>query len=195
MHVSLKRSFSLLALGMLTSIPCSVLMAAQDEVEYTWVASGKLAEERQVFLKAFKKAYELLTLEQLGVDNLDAFLNGVFDDEVNDLANKALKVCFVTARKKGKVVGFASFNLEGNDTIYVRLMAVDQDYWRQGIGKALIFKAREVIPQARKYILMTRQVNTTAIEFYKKLGFKETTYLHAGLDPKKYVGYEYTITT
>ncbi len=193
MHVSLKRSLSLLVVGMLTSLPSSVLVAAQDDVVYTWVESGKLEEERQVFLKALKKNFEHLTLEQLGVDNLEAFLNRAFDDEVNDLANKSLKVRFVTARKKGKVVGFASFNLEGNDTIYVRQMSVDPDHWKQGIGKALIYKAREVFSQARTYVLMTRHVNTNAINFYKKLGFKETTYLHEGLDPKKYMGYEYTI--
>ena len=123
------------------------------------------------------------------------FLNKAFDCEVEDLNGETTKVYFLSAVKNGKVVGFASFNQEGNDAIYVRQMSVDPDYWRQGIAKALVFKAQEVLPQARKYVLMTRLVNTTAIGFYKALGFTQTSYLHDGLDPKLYVGYEYTIPT
>ena len=194
MKVSFKSSVSLISLLVLASIQSSLFAAvANDDVVYTWIESGKLEEERQVFLKAFKKIYQPLTKEELPIDNVEVFLNKVFDSEVEDLNSKTTKVHFLSAVKNGKVVGFASFNLEGNDAIYLRLMSVDPDYARQGIGKALVFKAREVLPQARKYVLMTRLVNTTAIGFYKALGFAQTTYLHDGLDPKRYVGYEYMI--
>ncbi len=197
MKVSFRSSISLISLALLASLQSSLLgmNAAKEDVVYTWIDSGKLEEERQVFLKAFKKIYQPLTKEELPIDNLDVFLNNAFDCEVEDLSSKTTKVHFVSAVKNGKVVGFASFNLEGNDAIYIRQMSVDPDYWKLGIGKALISKGREVLPQARKYVLMTRIVNATAIGFYKALGFKQTTYLHDGIDPKRYVGYEFIIPT
>ncbi len=93
MKVSFRSSISLISLALLASLQSSLLgmNAAKEDVVYTWIDSGKLEEERQVFLKAFKKIYQPLTKEELPIDNLDVFLNNAFDSEVEDLSRSLSK--------------------------------------------------------------------------------------------------------
>ena len=67
-----KLSVSHLSLLVLASIQSSLYAAvANEDVVYTWIESGKLEEERQVFLKALKTIYQPLTKEELPIDNVD----------------------------------------------------------------------------------------------------------------------------
>lgn len=159
---------------------------------YTWIETGNLEHQWTVFHRALKKIYEPV-FDQLQVKDLDALLREAFDEEVKDLADPQKDVYFVSASIDGKVVGWASFNPEGKDEIYIRHMVVDPEYQNRGIGKMLIFKSFEQLPQAKKIVLVTRRINKGALAFYRALGFQEASYTHEGLDPKLWVGYEYIL--
>ncbi len=166
----------------------------KEQVALEWVTSGTLAEERKVFMSAFKMAYTGFSLETLKIKSLDGFLTAVFDEEVADVNDKSKKVYFVTARKAGKVVGFAAFDETKNPhEVYIRQLAVDPASWGSGIGKDLIFSILQKLPSTKKFVVMTRKVNQIARKFYLKVGFTVCNFLHEGLDPERYIGYEYTI--
>lgn len=175
------------------SIGAMIVSKEDSAINYTWITSGDLAEEREVMVNAFKKMYAPLSKEELPIDNLDTFLNGAFDDEVKDLANPQTGVSMLCAKKDDKTIGFISCNEESANVIYIRQMAVSPEFWGQGIGKKLVAGIQKKFPVAKKLVLMTRIVNRGAIAFYTALGFKKTDYLHAGLNPERYVGYEYIV--
>ena len=156
-----------------------------------WITQGDLAAERELFIKSFAQAYKDFTEQDLEIScTKDEFLENSFKDDREALKNGE-DVYVVSIKEGDKVVGFASFDgINDVGEVYIRLLAVDPDYWYQGIGKQLVFAINQKISGIKKYVLVTRRINEMARKFYFKLGFKESDYIHEGLDPKKYVGYE-----
>jgi ribosomal protein S18 acetylase RimI-like enzyme len=64
----------------------------------------------------------------------------------------------------GRPVGFMAMNQDFIDQLYIH-----PDYWRQGIGNALLRFARGLSPE--HLWLYTLQVNVNARSFYEKNGF------------------------
>ncbi len=161
-----------------------------------WITKGNLVLEENIFIRSFLEAYKDFSEDLLGIkQNKAEWLREAFKQEQEELNEGIPEIFFVSAKKDSKIVGFASFNRTKNpDEVYIRQLAVDSTYWHQGIGKKLVFSIGEKIEGIKKYVLVTRRINTIAKRFYEKLGFKECEYTHEGLDPKKYVGYELTIT-
>lgn len=170
------------------ALSAGTLMASQ--YQYRWVEKGELANEREVFLCAFTQLYKGIPLTVLGVKDLNAFLQEAFDDEVKALNDPHEGVFLVEAHTKDTVVGFLTCNKETSDTIYVRQMAVSPSFWRKGVGRALIQRMKERFSNVKKIVLVTRRINDLSCKFYEGLGFTQASYVHQGLDPKKYVGYE-----
>jgi len=166
-------------------------------IELQWKNNNNLEQEEEIFICSFLKAYENESEETLGVEpSKKQWLEDTFKEERNDFKKKSGEVFIVSAKKNSKVVGFASFNETKNEgEIYIRQLAVDPDHWGEGIGKALVFSINdnEKIGNINKFVLVTRRCNIGAKDFYIRLGFTETKYCHEGLDPKKYVGYEFVV--
>ena len=71
------------------------------------------------------------------------------------------------AEVEGNIVGFMVIIEEARE---LNQLFVDSDYQNQGIGRALIEKAKSICPQG--LTLTTLQSNTKACLFYKKHDFK-----------------------
>ncbi|MEL6502806.1 MAG: GNAT family N-acetyltransferase, partial [Cyanobacteria bacterium J06623_1] len=71
------------------------------------------------------------------------------------------------AEVESYIVGFVVILEEDRE---LNQLFVDSDYQNQGIGKALMEKAKSVCPQG--LMLTTLQSNTKACQFYEKHGFK-----------------------
>jgi len=69
------------------------------------------------------------------------------------------------AEVDGRPVAFMSIKDDFIDHLYVA-----PDYWRMGIGQALLAHARTLSPKRLR--LFTLQINTNARAFYEKNGFK-----------------------
>lgn len=86
---------------------------------------------------------------------------------------------YLVAETRGRIVGILT--LEGNARPRMRHAAelgvsVLKDYWRQGIGRALMGAAlgwAESSPVLRKVFLMVHHENRRAIDLYLKLGFMQ----------------------
>ncbi len=144
-----------------------------------------------VFVNAFLLAYEDLTLEQLGVQDKTLFLKDAFGDMYRDVQTGKQKL-FV-AKHQEKVIGFVSFEeAEKPHQIYIAHLAVDPNYWQEGIGKRLVFSALDAFEGVDRLVVITRKVNEVAKKFYQKLGFVSSSYIHPGYSSEKYIGYEWS---
>lgn len=77
------------------------------------------------------------------------------------------------AESGGRPVGFLAINGDFIDHLYIA-----PDFWRMGVGGALLAHARTLSPQRLR--LFTLQINTNARTFYEKNGFQ---ILRLGISP------------
>ncbi len=77
------------------------------------------------------------------------------------------------AQIDGRLVAFMAIKNDFIDQLYV-----DPDFWRMGVGAALLAHARTLSPQ--RLWLFTLQINVNARAFYEKNGFKM---LKLGISP------------
>jgi len=80
---------------------------------------------------------------------------------------------FVISEIEGNVAGYILFSFNGDSSV-IELIAVDEKYQGQRVGKSLIHKMESfVIEQGIKKIKVGTQVNNiSAAQFYTKMGFK-----------------------
>lgn len=85
---------------------------------------------------------------------------------------------FVISEREGNVAGYILFSFNGDISV-IELIAVDEKYQGQRVGKSLIDKMESfVIDQGIRKIKVGTQVNNiSAVQFYTKMGFK---YLSCG---------------
>lgn len=60
------------------------------------------------------------------------------------------------------------------EEVYIQLLCVKPEYQGQGIGKNLLCSIFQIENKISKLSLVTRRVNSSAVAFYKKLGFEES---------------------
>src|SRR3990167_4102225 len=158
-------------------------------------STGTLAAERAIFITHFSTAYKNIPLEALKVQDLTEFLNIFFQREENDFVNHRPDTFYVSAKDgQGRVVGCAAFD-RLPDHIYIRFSAVDPSLWQSGLEEALVFSVLNKYPDCRCLKLVIRKVNQHGASACRKLGFKQSDYVHAGLSPELYVGYELAFDT
>ena len=166
--------------------------ADKEVIVFDWVQPGSsLSEEEKLFIKTFTEAYKKFTPADLGVEDKLLFLKDSFSDVIKDFIGD--RAIILTAKKNGKVIGFASFNpTDKAHQMYVGQLAVDPDFWRKGIGKELVFGIRRLQPDVQKIVAIGRRLNSIGKNFFLKIGFTECAYMHPDYDAKKYVGYEFS---
>ncbi len=81
---------------------------------------------------------------------------------------------FLVAISDNIVSGFINGLMESEGVSRILMLAVHSDYRGQGIGSALLNNFTTIIYSrgARKILLEVRPSNLTAVEFYRKRGFK-----------------------
>jgi ribosomal protein S18 acetylase RimI-like enzyme len=164
------------------------------------VCEGDLTKEKAVIKASFTAAYqgtEIARIVQEKHGNLARFLDVAFEAEEIDFFSKKSDTFFVSAKKDdGEVIGFVAFDknsdIEGESFyVYVRQLAVHSKYQHNNLGLFLIFSFLNIWPDCRFVKLLTRRLNSIAVGFYKRLGFRECEYVREGYDPGVYVGLEY----
>jgi len=79
----------------------------------------------------------------------------------------------LVACDKNIPVGFISFSKFKQTQLKIDLLAVDGNYRRMGIGKKLIFSARDnFVNISSMFVFVMRFANKNTQKFYEKLGFK-----------------------
>lgn len=80
---------------------------------------------------------------------------------------------FVVSEREGNVAGYILYFFNGDSSV-IELIAVDEKYQGQGVGKSLIHTMQSsVIDQGIKKIKVGTQVNNiSAAQFYNAMGFK-----------------------
>lgn len=74
--------------------------------------------------------------------------------------------------KSKKLIGTSWMTFDGR-RVYLHHFGIDPDYQNEGLGKSLAYVTMKIARQKKKQIkLEVHRNNKTAIELYKKLGFK-----------------------
>ena len=162
--------------------------------------SPSMEAEEQVFKASFTEAYKKIPEILKSVGDLDRFLTDAFADEIKDFSAKKSGSYFfhaIDTAKSNKVVGFIGFDTDNKKkSAYIRQLAVDPKYQNLGVGRKLVFA---LLSHAKLDIdhleMVTRRANSGALDFYRKLGFNESSFQHEGLDPKVYSGFEWHLNS
>jgi ribosomal protein S18 acetylase RimI-like enzyme len=184
--------FLFLILGCLPGYSWEFLDRSGEPVQLELCSQKDLIECEEVFVQAFTEAYKDFSLEQLGIQDKLVFLHEAFADVYDDVQLGLQKL--VVAKKEGKIIGFSGFKkTEKPNQIYISQLAIDPEHWKQGIGRQLVFSVFYLYENVESLVVIPRRINTVARGFYQKIGFSESSYMHPGYNPEKYMGYEWTL--
>ncbi|WP_017733481.1 GNAT family N-acetyltransferase [Nafulsella turpanensis] len=75
----------------------------------------------------------------------------------------------VTARLEGKLIGLARSVTDGAFCTYLSDLAVNKEFQHRGIGKALIHKTQEAVPEATLILLAA----PAAVDYYPEIGMQK----------------------
>ncbi len=161
-----------------------------DTIQLELVQEEDLKACQTVFVEAFSEAYRDFTPELLVVQDKLLFLQEAFADVYEDVRQNLQQL--VVAKKDNQVIGFVGFKkTKQPQQIYISQLAVDPQYWQNGIGRELVFSALRLFDDVNQLVVIPRKINMIARDFYHKIGFIDSTYMHPGYNPDRYIGYEW----
>lgn len=138
-------------------------------------------------------------IEQVFAVFLSAFLSQgrATTEQLSDYFNKKIiprleegqLIC--SAFDDDRMVGFAIFEKWEGQSYYLAEMAVLPEYQHQGIGKQLVFSIFDKDQGTEKILLVTEKANKWSQSFYKKIGFKHSSFQHPDY-PENFIGYEFS---
>lgn len=96
----------------------------------------------------------------------------------------------VVASNESALAGWALFCHEDHHAI-IELICVDPKFWRQGIGRKLVFSIQDYIPAIDHLAVVTRKANAMSPYFYESLGFKRTEFKLAEYHSEEMQGFEW----
>ena len=138
-------------------------------------------EDVKILLTIVRDAWmELYPNETYGITAHDIAGIDWFDEKGlerrrKEITEKSDKVhTWVLKNEEKKIVGYCKV-LKLNDCGEIDAMFIIPAFQRKGLGKKLIKEAFEWLGSKSDIILKVVKYNLRAIEFYKKMGFKETT--------------------
>lgn len=82
----------------------------------------------------------------------------------------------VAAYKEEQLAGWALFKREDTENAILEILCISTQFWRQGIGRKLVFSICDVYPSINHIGLMTRAINPISPQFYEALGFERTNF-------------------
>jgi len=106
------------------------------------------------------------------------------NDPVEDIQKKLefQPQLFLIALLDGQLIGSIMVGYEGHRG-WLNYLAISPNYQKQGYGKKLVFKAIDELKKfdCLKVNVQIRKNNSSAIEFYKHLGFKDDNVIGLGI--------------
>ncbi|MBI2353139.1 GNAT family N-acetyltransferase [Candidatus Dependentiae bacterium] len=95
---------------------------------------------RSLFKECWKPVYHGLSLQQLGMTDVDKFLDDLFDQEEYDFKNKDHNSrFFFSFLKEDKLIGYISFVIKKEKAVYVKEFAISPEYLKIDLFKKLVF--------------------------------------------------------
>ncbi len=163
---------------------------------YEWEANPDFYECKKVFMEAFIKCYDPIPLEVLGKPSradMIQWLSDAYDEIYSEFLQNPCHLRWLTAKSNGEAVGCLLIDLEkAPDEVYLAEMAVSPEHQREKIASTMVRSLFEQIPDAKRFVVITRRANEEAKGFYRALGFVDSDYMHEGYCPKVYTGFEFT---
>lgn len=122
----------------------------------------------------------MITYEEFGVERIDEVLEiykraGWCAYLGNDekLVRAYQNSLYILGAFEGtRLVGFVRCVGDGEHIVYVQDLIVDVDFKRQGIGQALLRKAKEKYHDVRMFTLITDAADKDSNAFYRAVGMK-----------------------
>ncbi len=133
--------------------------------EVRWAGPEEWTPAMNMIWKTFLK-FEGNVYSPEGIRN---FLDFITDEELLK-AFLMGKYLLMVALDKGKIIGAASVR-DGN---HLSLLFVDEQYHRQGVGRALLEKLCKYLKTEQGESCMSLKAAPFAVGFYEKLGFEAT---------------------
>lgn len=161
------------------------------EYGFEWDRKEDFQEAAQIFADSFLRTYREFLPQQLGVDDIETFLMETIEDELLLKEEHPDTIHWLIAKDEGEVVGLLIIELDKYPEVYGRQMAIAPNYLWSGVGTQLANVALENLPEASRFVAITRVVNQVSARFFESLGLTRVEFMHEGYDPNKYVGYEY----
>lgn len=115
----------------------------------------------KVFLKFEAKEY--------GKEGTDKFVQFLTSTEMQKMFRQGLYILFI-ATVGEDIIGLISLR-SGN---HISLLFVDENYHRQGIGRALIKTLQDYLLKETSFVKMTVHASPYGIPFYERVGFEAT---------------------
>lgn len=113
--------------------------------------------------------------------SVQKYYENYFAEELADFVNGHVHY-WVQAKINGKLVGWATFQLEPSEpnAVYMNLLVVLPEYQNKGVGRTLVFSCMNLkqFNQPDTVHLLLRKKNEGGRIFYKKLGFFEDPQYH-----------------
>ena len=140
---------------------------------------AEIENVHSLFLTSFLANYQNLglTSEDLGTEDINHVLEMYWIEEKESLKRDQIRSLVV--KSHDEIVGYISFDVrQAPEEVVIRLLCVKPSMQGRGIGRSLVQSVDQIVPRVRKVTLITRRSNTSAIQFYKKLGFQEVPFVN-----------------
>lgn len=196
----------------MSSIPYTISLQASDGLQekdsrassaLRWTeVEDDVSQAMRVFHMSFSKAYEPFSPEDLKLSfaSKKAWLDATFQEEEQDFKAQRSPIWLlqVIDGSSQEIIGVATVEPDHGDsttTLYVRQMAVNPPYQTKGIGREMMeaIEKRFSAQGFRDIVLLVREVNKPAIDFYTKIGFQPHGYEHPDYVGKPYIGFRKVI--
>lgn len=184
------------------SQPSSVL-AKKYSADFQWTeAEEDISQTISVFLLSFSKAYESFSKETLKLtfNSKEEWLEATFKEEEQDFKAQKKPIWLLQAidQENKTVIGVATVEPDQANpqtTLYIRQMAVHPSHQKKGIGREIVdvIEKRFSAQGFKDIVLLAREVNQPAIDFYTKVGFQSHGYKHPDYEGKPYIGFKKSI--
>jgi ribosomal protein S18 acetylase RimI-like enzyme len=183
--------------------PSSSVSSKKHSADFKWTEIEEdVSEAMSVFLLSFSKAYESFSKETLKLtfNSKEEWLEATFKEEEQDFKAQKTPIWLLQAfdQESKIVIGVATVEPDQNNattTLYIRQMAVHPSHQKKGIGKGIIdvIEKRFSAQGFKDIVLLAREVNQPAIDFYTKTGFESHGYKHPDYEGKPYIGFKKSI--
>ena len=121
----------------------------------------------QEFITA-KEYIEFLTRTELGKQ----YPKERFRERIETLVNN-VQISIILRNEQNKIIGTCFGITDFAYWLFITDLGIDKEYTKMGLGKLLMKNARE-LAGGQKNICVFSYANENAVEFYKKIGMKES---------------------
>ena len=134
------------------------------------VTPVQIQELNTVFMDAFHAVYIKDWDEKI-----EQQTKHIFESYICQYQSNPAMILFI-AKKDDQLAGWALFKKIDNQNAILEILCISPHFWRQGIGKKLVFAICDAYPSISHISLMTREINPISPQFYEALGFKKTDF-------------------